>query len=652
MELRLLKIGGEFLEVPLTKIIIIRQGHKTIRMKRTVLFFPLFLFCFSAYSNNWKTIQLTDRQLEKFESFSNTYGFIRYFYPRKELQKLDWDRFLMYGVEEIIENDDENVIQLLHRLFSPICPEIVFSKNEIISTEIKIQAPFYIQEHHFVGEFASLFYGKNYTPIKLIEEEDYLQFYHYKLQNDLYVKFPIAVKELLSKTSEYRALERELKKIEFEGTKWRHLISKRSRANSNFVVFQYTFRIADIINRWQIIHNFYSYYEEDNLSFMWGEHCKEAIRNVALCENWQEFYDIIRKLFSNIRDSHVTVWTNFTLGSFGMYISSYYPEMGIDFAGNVCYISDVGAYSEKLQRGDVIEMVDTIPIDEFITKRLKYSFYTTIANSLKSLAGDYNLFESYERDKVFTLQIKKTDGSATEVTIKANITDPYYVKPTNDFIHKFDDSIIYINLCSSSTTYENFSSRIADYQQSKGVIFDTRGFPNYDALSIISHFIKDTVSIGNLLRPVISFPNREKIRYVETEKWKIAPAVSDLSKEFSKKYEYKEPLPIAIDVPIVFLTDAKAMSFAETFLDIVSHYKIGTIIGEPTAGCNGDMTRIRRPFGTYSFTYNKFKNRDKSSFHCVGIQPDIISVSNFSDILLGIDTQLERAKTYLHKIGN
>jgi len=109
-------------------------------------------------------------------------------------------------------------------------------------------------------------------------------------------------------------------------------------------------------------------------------------------------------------------------------------------------------------------------------------------------------------------------------------------------------------------------------------------------------------------------------------------------------------MPVSFNIPVVFLTNAEAMSFAESFLDMMKHYKVGTIIGEPTAGCNGDLTRNNMQFAFFTMTYNKFLNRDGSQHHGVGVLPDIYCTPTLSDIREGKDTQLETAKKYLYEL--
>ena len=47
------------------------------------------------------------------------------------------------------------------------------------------------------------------------------------------------------------------------------------------------------------------------------------------------------------------------------------------------------------------------------------------------------------------------------------------------------------------------------------------------------------------------------------------------------------------------------------------------IIGEPSAGCNGDIVYCSLPFASFMMTGYKFMNRDNSQHHCIGILPDI-----------------------------
>jgi len=218
------------------------------------------------------------------------------------------------------------------------------------------------------------------------------------------------------------------------------------------------------------------------------------------------------------------------------------------------------------------------------------------------------------------------------------------------FFKEYAGGIVYLNLCSyDSCEYAKFKTLLPRIQKAKGIIMDVRGYPSSNCLSIISHFLKDSIMLGNIHTQTVRFPDRQYVEYPLSEKWGVFSATSALSKKYAKKYEYPLPNPISIQIPMAFLTNTNAQSFAETFMDMIKAYHVGTIIGAPTAGCNGDVTFINQKFATFPMTYYKVFNPDGSAHHSTGILPDIYCVPTMKDIQQGIDTELERAKKYLYE---
>jgi C-terminal processing protease CtpA/Prc len=95
---------------------------------------------------------------------------------------------------------------------------------------------------------------------------------------------------------------------------------------------------------------------------------------------------------------------------------------------------------------------------------------------------------------------------------------------------------------------------------------------------------------------------------------------------------------------IAFLTDGRALSYAETYLGIVEHYQLAEIVGEPTGGTNGNRDWFRIPGGyTCSWTPMKVLKHDGSPLHGVGIQPTVFVSRTIEILREGRDEQLERA---------
>ncbi|HYH06181.1 MAG TPA: S41 family peptidase, partial [Thermoanaerobaculia bacterium] len=88
----------------------------------------------------------------------------------------------------------------------------------------------------------------------------------------------------------------------------------------------------------------------------------------------------------------------------------------------------------------------------------------------------------------------------------------------------------------------------------------------------------------------------------------------------------------------------RAISYAETWMGIVEAYKLGTIVGEPTAGTNGNINVVHLP-GDYRvvFTGMKVLKHDGSRHHGVGIVPTVPVTPTIDGIRAGRDEQLEKA---------
>ena len=101
---------------------------------------------------------------------------------------------------------------------------------------------------------------------------------------------------------------------------------------------------------------------------------------------------------------------------------------------------------------------------------------------------------------------------------------------------------------------------------------------------------------------------------------------------------------------MVFLTCARAISAAEAYLSFVEHYKLGEILGQPTAGANGVVNRFQLPGDfTVSWTGMKVLKRDGSQHHLIGIQPTVPVQRTIQGVIEGRDEYLEKALEIINK---
>ena len=96
---------------------------------------------------------------------------------------------------------------------------------------------------------------------------------------------------------------------------------------------------------------------------------------------------------------------------------------------------------------------------------------------------------------------------------------------------------------------------------------------------------------------------------------------------------------------IVFMTDGRTISYAESVMGYVADRKLATIVGSPTAGTNGNIARFSVPSGfIVIFTGMRVTRHDgQGQHHLLGVQPDIPMTPTLAALMEGRDELLNRA---------
>jgi len=105
-----------------------------------------------------------------------------------------------------------------------------------------------------------------------------------------------------------------------------------------------------------------------------------------------------------------------------------------------------------------------------------------------------------------------------------------------------------------------------------------------------------------------------------------------------------KPIAPRLTAKIAFLTDGRAISYAESYIGIIEAYKLAEIVGEPTAGTNGNVNPFVLP-GGYRVTWTGMKvlKNDGSQHHGIGIHPTVPVPRTIKGVTEKRDEQLERA---------
>ena len=104
-----------------------RCAERSRKMKKL----PLAVLLLTLYAGISGCNDRPDRQsLQNIEAFARMYGLVRRMEPSDEAQRVDWNRFALYGVERVAACESTKELEReLERLFRPLAPGIGFSDH-------------------------------------------------------------------------------------------------------------------------------------------------------------------------------------------------------------------------------------------------------------------------------------------------------------------------------------------------------------------------------------------------------------------------------------------------------------------------------------------------------------------------------------------
>jgi C-terminal processing protease CtpA/Prc len=214
------------------------------------------------------------------------------------------------------------------------------------------------------------------------------------------------------------------------------------------------------------------------------------------------------------------------------------------------------------------------------------------------------------------------EGNTLEVTAKRDFEGRFYAGD-GDSIREIESGIWLVDL--NRAPMNEIDAALDRLASAKGVIFDLRCFPNNHG--VLRHLIDEPIRSARWNIPDIVYPDQERIFGWDTSgRWNIAP---------------KAP---RIRGKVVFLISGMPISYGESVLAIVEHYRLGELVGQTTPGTNGNTNLVFLP-GGYRFVWTGMKvlKHDGSQHHLIGIRPTVPLERTLKAVLDGRDEYIEKA---------
>ncbi len=576
--------------------------------KKYYLFFTILVFVNSSYAQE-------SYKADNVVALTKLIGIVKYFYPSETIQKTDWNNLTRYALIDIKNIKTNNALKdSLNKIFSSVAPELkILFKNEASALQKKYRNTengYKVRywEHYGYGydrkDFS--FFTKLFIPWKSKLETNTLHdlpanvptpdsVYIFPINDSLICAMPLCISVKKSTSPKANIMELTVNDDRIE-------------------------QFSVLINIWNVLQHFYVYL--DDTGYDWEDFLSNMIFEINKGISTEKFENLIRNSLVKLNDRHI--WFE-TRKNKNLTISRYKHEvLPIDlmFVENQAVVSKVNFDSIDIKRGDIITAINDKSIVSTLNMKLG------LADEQKKLKPKKYFVENL---------LYKYVGDTVKLTIKSNNTfaDRYIFidkKEINtDLIQEIEKGYFYIDLTLISR--QALKENLKKLTNAKGIIADSR----YRTGSAFEYFISlitnEPVSSGNWFNPTFRYPNRENVQFDKVKPWIIYP---------DKKQKIK--------APVVFLSGHNCFSNGESNLEIIKYYKLGTIIGEATAGVNGDMN-IAYIDKNYVLTFTQLLvlNRDNSVFFGHGITPDIELKPTIEAIKKNDDYLLKYALNYLKK---
>ena len=556
---------------------------------------------------------LTAHGLENLVAFTRLLGYVRHFHPSDEAADANWNAFAIKAVNEVEEaKNAADLSQRLESIFRPVAPTIsVFPTAEHPTPPRELSPPANASTLRVVS-WRHQGFGQKTRQNSIYKSErvwqdapggtlpkdspDPRQPFSADLGGGVSCLVPLALFGDAKGTLPHAATSETKSKddlVKYSGN---------DRAT----------RLADVGLAWNILEHFYPYF--DVVQTDWQQALRAALTSAANDANEKAFLITLRRMVAQLHDGHGNVYHPADS-------ADYFIPVILKWVEGQLVISDLAsAGTEGLQPGDVVLKVDGRPSASELTER---------ESLISAATPQWRRFVALEqiragaKDSVVTLEVKSQSGQVRSVVLHRTIEEEALSEARPDKISELKPGIFYLDL--DRIKDEDFQAVLPKLEQARGIIFDLRGYPRVSP-KVILHLTEKPIESARFLLPVITTPDHAQIKFDDAGRWKL------------------EPVAPRLTAKMAFLVDGRAISYAESWMGIIEAYKLAAIVGEPTAGTNGDINPFNLP-GNYTVIWTGLKvlKHDGSQHHGIGIQPTVPVSRTIRGIRERRDEQLERA---------
>lgn len=366
----------------------------------------------------------------------------------------------------------------------------------------------------------------------------------------------------------------------------------------------------DVATLWPVMRDFYPYQE---LVDDWDGILRLALEQAAGVEGRDGHRRLLQGLLVSLEDGHVRV-------------RDRHPDYRVETAwlpiavepvnGELVVARQVGA--DSVRPGDRIVAIDGQPASEWLAFERRHQSGSDHWRTYQALLE----LKSGPKGQTRQLAVAR-DGEEQDLALVFG-KEQQPMPHAHDPVRELDNGVVYINL--DTIDQLGLDEAMPQLLAASGVVFDLRGYPGEVTPPFLGRMMTRDDDWGNWMRPLVAQgPDGDLIE--------------------AEQYGWNLPrLAPAIEAPVIFLTDFRAISYSESMLGLVKRHGLATIVGSTTAGSNGNIQFLNLP-GQFQVIYTGMRviGPDDEILQGRGIEPDKRVYSTLDGLAAGRDEVLEAA---------
>jgi len=371
-------------------------------------------------------------------------------------------------------------------------------------------------------------------------------------------------------------------------------------------------RLADVIIAWNVFEHFYPYFDLTKTD--WSAVLPRSLEAAATDNDAAAFKNTLSRLVAELHDGHGAILKVSTMGIL---------PLEWDWIEGKLVITAAGKSAEGLARGDLITLIDGRPSSQVVAEREALISGAT-PQWIRFLALYVLRAGTLGKPVRLTIETFAEPGKTKEVSVKYEPAANAVGEARPEKIAELEKGIFYVDI--SRITNADFDAALPQLEKARGIVFDFRGYPSNLSPPFLTHLSSHNLTSAQWHIPLVLWPDRQQMKFEREGEWNLQPAT---------------PL---LTAKMAFITDGRAISRAESYMGIVEAYKLGAIVGAPTAGTNGNVNPFTLPGGyRVAWTGLKVLKHDGSRHHGVGIAPTVPVSRTRAGVAAGHDEFLDQA---------